>query len=521
MGIQRELPIVGAYYFGNAGVPNFWQSVRTSNLERELQVFREDGFNTVFLVVPWAGLQPSTSPVAYDSQSLELLSRIFDSAEKNGLNVGMRLAFLWESTQSTDRTFTRLGNIFTSDELQAAWCDYFRTISQHVSKRPNLGPCFLSWEDFYWPCYDPAIRPRHESDGFNLQEFFQRVGFQSYLERRMPRGVHVPQLRTLREHSELWGEFLSYWDSAVERLYRLAEKEFSGLGYEFRSDSEHIPKLGGQLFYHYHRREFSRGFAPTTYYNQFTIRQEDLLKNFEEWLDFHDKELGCPVFLSQFNFIDNTYDATDHQALRAQLGVRDMSEQGALKFLREIPTVLARRTAGYAFWAYRDIVNDSLYNSSFERGLEGFESCGECAVDRRQSGEAVVRMSASAQIWQELRSVAVSPVDCDGRVLVDGICHSAAVVRVAYWANEVVIRVEPGPFTIELPNTPQSDQATTYLHCFLVRCEEGEIEVDKLALFSIIFTNVMYDRNLTPRPVVEEVRRLNARVLEISRAQPT
>jgi hypothetical protein len=332
----------------------------------------------------------------------------------------------------------------------------------------------------------------------------------------MPYGVHVPQIRNLREDRDLWDEFLSYWDISVERLYRLAEKEFPRLGYEFRSDSEHVTKFEGQLFYHYHRREFSRNLAPITYYNQFTIKEESLAKNFEAWLNFHDKELGSPVFISQFNFIDNTYDAAEFQGIRDLLGKRDMSEQAARGFLREVAVTLARRTAGYAFWAYRDIVNDSLYNSSFERGLEGFESSGECRVIRRQSGEAAVSLSTGAQIWQELRYTAVPSTDGEGRVLVDGFCHSRAVVRVAYWNNETVVRLEPGPFTIDLPNRPRSEEGTNFLHCLLVRCDEGEIEVDKLALFSIILTNLMYDRRLNARPVVEEVRSLNAHVRELS-----
>lgn len=48
-------------YFGDEWVLNFWNS-ETDHLEKDLEQIREDGFNSIILVVPWREFQPEMTP---------------------------------------------------------------------------------------------------------------------------------------------------------------------------------------------------------------------------------------------------------------------------------------------------------------------------------------------------------------------------------------------------------------------------------------------------------------------------
>lgn len=251
-----------------------------------------------------------------------------------------------------------------------------------------------------------------------------------------------------------------------------------------------------------------------TYYNQFTIKEQDILKNFTAWLDMHDAEMDEPVFISQFNFIDNSYDAREFDKIRPHLGTRNMDTQSASDFLSELAPVIFSRTLGYAFWAYRDIPNDSLYNSRFDKGLEGFESTESVSAVTRSSGQVVIRIDAVGQLWQNLKFSVIASGDVEARLLIVGNCLSSGELEIGYWDNQATIRVEPGPFSLEIRNQPApKNQHESFRACLWVRCLNGSVEIERLALFNIELTNLMYDRNLTPRPLVDGVRMLNREVV--------
>jgi hypothetical protein len=508
---MTDRPILAAYYFSDVGVVNFWQSFSPARLEEELRTFKEDGLNTIFVLVPWACFQPDTSPVRYNDDALHLLDRIFHTAEGLGLRVGMRLSFLWEATQTRDRTYTRLQQMHTKPELDTAWIDYFSTLYKRFGTRPNHAVSFLAWEDFYWPCYSPAISRK---DRTSIHTFLAETGFLEYLDRRFPNGYAFSESGILPENPDLWHAFLEYWDRTIERLFRLAHSQFPNLGYEYRSDSEHLQKQQGQLYYHYHRRMFSTTCFPMTYYNQFSCKETDLSKNFNQWVRLQQSEIGERFFISQFNCVDNTYDSSEFDAIRQHLGARDMTHQTIEGFLKTIDTQLATATLGYAFWAYRDIPNDCLYNSHFERGLEGFEQIGTVLPERQPAGDTVVRMAGLSRIWQDLKYCPLGGRLKETTLWVKGTCTEQAEITLAYWGNRKTFQLEPGKFSIELRNdTYDSPPSKDELHCALVECLTGSITVERVAFFNIELTNLMYNRENQQRPLVQTVRDLNERLV--------
>ena len=59
-----------ATYYSDDWVINFWNS-ESSHMDEELKQIREDGFNSIILVVPWREFQPSMAPEHYNDYAWE------------------------------------------------------------------------------------------------------------------------------------------------------------------------------------------------------------------------------------------------------------------------------------------------------------------------------------------------------------------------------------------------------------------------------------------------------------------
>ena len=58
---------------------NFWNS-ESSHMDEELKQIREDGFNSIILVVPWREFQPSMAPEHYNDYAWEKFDRVMKAA---------------------------------------------------------------------------------------------------------------------------------------------------------------------------------------------------------------------------------------------------------------------------------------------------------------------------------------------------------------------------------------------------------------------------------------------------------
>src|SRR6266540_2839405 len=88
--------IKGVTFFGNANPFNLMNSIETSALKREMAQIKKDGFNAIILLVPWCEFQPSLDPVTYNQKAFDNLAKYMMYAEKNGLNVILRLSYFWD-----------------------------------------------------------------------------------------------------------------------------------------------------------------------------------------------------------------------------------------------------------------------------------------------------------------------------------------------------------------------------------------------------------------------------------------
>ena len=57
--------VKSATYYGDEWNINFWNS-EMEHLHEDMQKIKEDGFNSIILLIPWREFQPGLSPIAYN-----------------------------------------------------------------------------------------------------------------------------------------------------------------------------------------------------------------------------------------------------------------------------------------------------------------------------------------------------------------------------------------------------------------------------------------------------------------------
>ena len=82
-----------ATYYSDDWVINFWNS-ESSHMDEELKQIREDGFNSIILVVPWREFQPSMAPEHYNDYAWEKFDRVMKAAKAQDLKVMLRVGLL-------------------------------------------------------------------------------------------------------------------------------------------------------------------------------------------------------------------------------------------------------------------------------------------------------------------------------------------------------------------------------------------------------------------------------------------
>ena len=93
---REEQFIRAAYYFGHKHYTypgNYLSSIRDEDVEPELTITRQLGFNTIVLPVSWAELEPEIGKPC--EHSFAKLKKIVLTAQQLGLKILFRMPYLW------------------------------------------------------------------------------------------------------------------------------------------------------------------------------------------------------------------------------------------------------------------------------------------------------------------------------------------------------------------------------------------------------------------------------------------
>ena len=130
-----------------------------------------------------------------------------------------------------------------------------------------------------------------------------------------------------------------------------------------------------------------------------TLSSKEALRLFDYFLDVATRYgRNTNHIVEQFNFSDNS---PHFDGVHAQIDSLQMREfiKGATRGLRD-------RSRGYGLWTYRDYRQNLLYNGSFERGLDGWETTGSPTVESNVDQDKALRLTEGESISQSFSAVA-------------------------------------------------------------------------------------------------------------------
>ena len=371
--IRRE-KIIGTHYTGSTWAPAFWSNVNIYEVHDDFLEIKENGFNTVIIVVPWVGFQTSVEPISYFEDYFQLLDRIFRIAKKAALNVILRIGYVHEiGTTSVPGHYERVINLFTDKNVLNAWIEYLDRLYKTASKYDNFLFGFLTWEDFF--LIDFTHLPIDKRTSLSA-----RIGYQEYLRRYPLEKISDIYEKTFSGYREIPVPsynssgvplFYEFWDQLLIKIYKESKRRFPKLSMEVRVDCD---PSHGSTRYNCHESTFDLGGAgniTTIYYtpawgapnkgDQATA--DATVSRFNHLLDWVSSHTDNLIFIDQFNFVDNT--------MGFERNTKIIPGE-VTKFIDESLSAIRDKTIGYALWAMKDVRGNLIKNGSFERGNLGW-----------------------------------------------------------------------------------------------------------------------------------------------------
>jgi len=359
-------PLRATHWFGEHWAKNLINAFRREDVPAEFAQIREDGFDTVILVVSWADFQPVFDPCCgYDERAFERLRFLVDEAERQHLRVMLRVGYAWGFHPDSPPTLERVHRLMNEPEARRAFLALVDRIAADIRGRPHVLMSFMSWEDQWLRRIEPHAAADYASIVATLPAAEQ------------PRDL----TRLPSADGEDAEAFNRYWDELMmASLHAPAQQLIPNLGYEVRIDKEPLwgtDASGSHSVLRWidHRRMYQpAGPAPLVLYwapywgaqnvGERLVAEQSLpllanmLAEAAAWSG------SRPSFINQFNLIDNTPGHEQNAAL---------ADAEIPEFLRGAVCVLKDAgVLGIGLWTGRDYVESPLYNPGFAYGLEGW-----------------------------------------------------------------------------------------------------------------------------------------------------
>ena len=503
-----------ASYFGDEWHINFWNS-EMEHLKRDMEQIREDGFDSVILVIPWKEFQTSVEPIEYSDYAFDRLDRVMEAAGNAGLKVYARVGYMWDFVNDANEDIhERIIRLFHDQGMRNAWMEYLRKLYRQMSAHACFAGGFLTWEDYMPPFLGfsdaPSLQDRIDAA--------KRMGFQK----------HVRSQYALTDYNKAFNvQYSSYesipfpcrnepamrvmydfFDRSLNNLLADGQTVFPNLSLEVRLDGDPLfDAKGNPAGYYKHEATFpcqdsdytaAMYGIPMDFVNRGErVKAKVALRHTEDILRFLARHNGGkPVYIEQFLFYDNT-PKFEHNARLED------SEIG--KYLLTCPEVLRKYSAGYGVWAYRDYLDNRLYNNGFFLRERGWETEGN--VDFEKTGESTVcRLTAPAVLRQripDVRDKQDEPMLTISFEVTE--CAAPNTITVIMGSQRQKMTVDhTGVYKTEFPR-----QGKEKIQLFALEVENGTLNVDNLRLFSHIQNGLLYDPDNRPLEQRDNLRKMN------------
>jgi len=426
----------GVHFFSAHDPISFLDAYRPEDLRTEFQCIRDDGFDTVCLLLPWHALFEHPDQFDLHPWYLERLLTLMDQAGHAGLKVKGRLFYAHSpvATQEAIRHDRQYALLHQPEEGVTRLGRQAQSLATAVCAHPAWAGALLTWEDF-WPCFQGPPSWNNEA----RMRVGRDSGFSEWI-RQQQRSQQAEELNLPCE-SGVWGVpphnspgmrlWIAFFDHVLrERVLGACAPHFPELGIEVRVDAYPVPGPRGATEW-VHFDLFDDWYGPRYLYwgpfygmaNQGERISAQTAQDGLRHLLRRFKGQRRPI-IDQFNFTDETLDFASHNAR-----IRDDEMQA---FISGSAELIHQEASGYWLWAYRDYRENWLVNPSFQRQGAAWEvDALDDVMFTTNPALAVLRPGARlSQVFQpEMRAQAVQGAyrdfQCD--VVLDNPAHDTTL----------------------------------------------------------------------------------------------
>lgn len=520
---EQHLPnhkklIKAAHYFSDAWPKTFWQEFEASKVDRDLQQIKQDGFNTVILVLPWVGFELSfQNPQTISNPKMyHRLQFLLDRIKFNKLDYMLRLGFPHDYSPKTNTSIVEVcTNMYEDPQQKNKWKDYLNKIKNITDKSPeNLVGILVSWEDFWCPHF---VFP-HLDEARRLQ-LAEKTGYAEWLLQRdemtlkvvMGNNTIKKELIAIPKKTDMaYFYYIEFIDKKFEELVlKPTQSIFLQTAMEIRIDKDPVKSATGENIWVGHKLYFDEKNHRGTYWAPFwgannqgeKLPLKQALFNFEYFLNYvTDNGKSTNHVIEQFNFTDNTPYFPNHASL---------NESEVAEFLSKSAPLLKKYSNGYGVWAYRDYVDNSLYNSSFEVGLDGWVTQGEVKLIKGNRDNQI-KLSKDSSISQSYNPHTRHMLATSYQQLNFCFVSENTGNIDIYSSSDLVanIAVETGTNCIKF----QAEKLVTAKQVELRIVANNDLVLDELKLYGFVQKLGMYDEFNSPASHLKAIKQLNVKL---------
>ncbi|MCB1582164.1 MAG: hypothetical protein KDI92_03800 [Xanthomonadales bacterium] len=406
---HKDIFIKSAHYFSSAWPKTFWQEFEEGNVDKELKQIKADGFNTVVLTVPWRGFETDFGSKRTESNEFlyQRLTFVIESIIDNQMLFMLRVGFPHDYTQNTGTDIMQqcIG-IYSEEGMQAHWQKYLNKVKKTIQRYDAASAGILvSWEDWWCPHF---VLPRQTHE--TRIEMAQKLGYGNWLKQQnnnivkvllQSDDVNFEQVSIPQPGDLSYVLYLDFIDQLIDqKILKPTQTIFPNTALEIRVDKLPV-KQGDQYTWIGHNLYLDEKNHRGTYWAPFwgaqnngeLLSAEQALKNFEYFLKLVSGEgKNINHVIEQFNFYDNTpYFPNNANIKPAEIA----------QFLISAGPLLKQYAQGVGVWAYKDYLDNGLYNASFEMGLDGWETSGNVQL-KQNTGDQQLSMAVNSTITQSV-----------------------------------------------------------------------------------------------------------------------
>lgn len=499
-----------AHWFGSGWAVNFWNTDLEARARADFNAIKADGFNSIVLLVPWAGFtaEPADGALIADREA-RLLALIRLAAEMD-LKVVLRVSYAWDALARDSAA--RLTSLWIDPAAYAGWLQHLQALWDLVGKEPNLQFGFFSWEDLWavmsFADADPAQRLQAAGD----------TGFRAWLQARHSLaevGERYDQPFTEWNQVFIPGRrepafklFLQFVDEAwIQRFFLPAQQRFPKLSMEIRIDSDPVWDGDELLEWHSHESAWDLPGADwTTIYwspamggeNRGEALSPETAAERLAWMlgRIRDGTGARQIFVGQFLAEDYTPGFENNGRIP-----RDQVD----RFLQQAARPLANLAGGYGLWTWTDYRHDAIANPEFQAGLAGWEARDGATLDN-----GALRLPAGASV---VHPVVIHEYHTPGGPKTAKLCVQGEAIDSA--AAELQVRdlhsgADLGRLSLAHDPTERCLELTVADLMELEFRAESALRIERISSTGFIQPTGMREVGGQPKPIAADYRALNA-----------